>query len=112
MIPSNVAVYIALAPVDFRRGFDGLSEMARRLMQREVKEGGIFVFCNGRRDRLKVVWSDTQGINLYYRRVHRGTFQLPTVAEAGVMALELDTSRLANLLSQMKLPFEKTRASP
>ncbi len=112
MIPNNVAIYIALAPVDFRRGFDGLTEMARRLMQREVKEGGIFVFCNGRRDRLKVVWADAKGTNLYYRRVHRGTFLVPSVAEAGAMALELDRAKLAHLLAQMKLPSEKATASP
>jgi transposase len=106
MIPSQVAIYVAVCPVDFRRGFNGLTEMARRLMKLEVKEGGVFVFTNQRRDRLKLLWADKTGMCLFYRRLHRGTFELPAVTELGEMHLRIDSSALAALLEHFRLPRE------
>jgi transposase len=103
MIPNNVAIYVALSPVDFRRGFNGLSEMARRLMKREVKEGGVFVFANQRRDRLKLLWADKVGMNLFYRRIYRGTFEMPSVADVGELHVAIDRDALMRLLVELKL---------
>jgi hypothetical protein len=82
-IPRDVAVYVSLTPVDLRQGFHGLSEIARRLRRREVEDGGIFVFANQRGDHVKLPWVDKVGMNLFYRRVYRGTFEIPSVAATG-----------------------------
>ena len=112
MIPKDVAVYVSLSPVDFRRGFHGLSEMARRLMKREVKEGGIFVFANQRRDRVKLVWVDKLGMNLFYRQLYRGTFEIPKVQETGELYASVDREALVRLLVQLRLTRHEFRPPP
>ena len=111
MIPRDVAVYVALSPVDFRQGFHGLSEMARRLMKREVKDGGIFVFSNQRRDRVKLLWADKVGMNLFYRRVYRGTFEIPSVAATGELQASIDRAALVRLLVELKLTQKDFRST-
>ena len=111
MIPRDVAIYVSLTPVDFRQGFHGLSEMARRLMKREVKDGGIFVFANQRRDRVKLLWADKVGMNLFYRRVFRGTFDIPSVASTGEVQAAIDRAALMRLLVDLRLTQQDFRST-
>ena len=110
MIPRDVAVYVALTPVDFRQGFHGLAEMARRLMKREVKDGGIFVFANQRRDRVKLLWADKVGMNLFYRRIYRGTFEIPSVAATGELQVTIERAALVRLLVDLRLTQKDFRS--
>jgi transposase len=50
----DVPVYLHRAPVDFRKAINSLSIIVNNAMQVSIFEAGLFVFCNKKRDKLKV----------------------------------------------------------
>ena len=88
MIPSGVEVFVALAPVDMRSSFDRLSGVAKEQVGYEARSGALFVFYGRRRDALKILFFDGSGMCIFYKRLDRGTFSLPTpVAEVSPPAM-------------------------
>lgn len=86
---ASLRVFVAVAPVDFRRGFDGLASHVRGVLQREVLEGGLFVFTNRRRNRLRLLWWDGSGLWLATKRLERNTFDWPG-GEGAMLTLRSD----------------------
>lgn len=62
-----------------RKGFDGLMRVAAEQAARDVLQGGLFVFVNRRRDRVKLLWWDEDGLAIWYKRLEAGTFELPRI---------------------------------
>jgi hypothetical protein len=52
----GVAIWLATAPTDMRKGFDGLAQIVIEHVERNVLEGGLYAFFNKRRDRVKLLW--------------------------------------------------------
>jgi len=73
-LASATRIFVALAPVDLRRSFDGLSAHVQTVLEQQVLEGGLFVFTNRRRNRLKILWWDGSGLCLFCKRLEQGTF--------------------------------------
>ena len=80
-ISHNTRVFLASSPTDLRKGFDGLMALVQNLIQQDPFSGHLFVFRNLRRDRLKILWWDRDGLAIFYKRLERGTYQFPTDAE-------------------------------
>lgn len=75
---AHVPIWVCATPVDMRKGFDSLAEQVRAFLGRDPLTDGMFVF-RGRSGRLlKILWYDRTGIVLYYKRLHRGSFKLPS----------------------------------
>jgi transposase len=70
-------VYLAAGATDMRKGFDGLYGMARDRLRIDPLSGHLFVFCNGRRNRLKVLYWDGSGLWLCSKRLEKGRFSWP-----------------------------------
>lgn len=66
--------FLHLDPVDFRNGFEGLCFIVESIIQQEVTAGGYFIFLNKRRDRMKVLYWDGDGLAIWYKRLEKGTF--------------------------------------
>jgi transposase len=97
-LPASVRVYLSTQPADMRKSFDGLCVLVQQVFQRDPLDGHLFLFLNRRRDRLKILYWDRDGLALWYKRLEAGTFQWPLQADAAA-SLELDTTQLALLLS-------------
>ena len=73
-------VFLAVEPTDMCKGFDGLFALVENVIREDPFSGHLFVFRNRRRDRLKILWWDRDGLAIFYKRIERGTFQFPTDA--------------------------------
>lgn len=98
MIPSGVQIYVALAPVDMRYSFDRLAGIAKDQVGYDARSGALFVFFGRRRDALKVLFFDGTGMCQFYKRLDRGTFQIPEPSGASDAHVEIDDGTLEALL--------------
>ena len=60
-IAPQMRILLAVEPVDFRNGIDGLAQICRGVLAEEPFSGTVFVFCNRRRTALKLLAYDGQG---------------------------------------------------
>ena len=79
-----------------RKGFDGLSGMVEEHFAESLFSGALFIFLNRRRDRVKILYWDSGGLALWYKRLERGTFRMPSGQEGE--AVELTSAELSMLL--------------
>lgn len=77
-------IWLAVTPVDMRRGIDGLSSIVQQALGHSPCAGAAFVFHNRAGNRLKVLVWDGNGVWLCQRRLHRGKFVWPLVSEHSV----------------------------
>ena len=54
-------IFVAIEPVDFRRGIDGLGAICRQQLNQNPLDGAVFVFRNRRATAIKVLFYDGQG---------------------------------------------------
>ena len=80
MIPHGVEIHVGLDPSDLRWGFDRLRGVVGERVGRDARGGSLFVFFGRRRDALKVLFFDGTGMCVFYKRLDRGTFRIPTPA--------------------------------
>lgn len=106
--PSGIQVYMAVEPVDMRKSFDGLSAAVEAVFARRVLDGHLFLFLNKRRDRIKLLWWDGDGLSIFAKRLERGTYEVPQHA-ADTKQLRLDATQLALLLGGVELRSVKRR---
>lgn len=78
--PDNV--FIAIKPVDMRRGIDTLTQYIQDELRSTWHEGAAFVFVNKVRSRIKVLRWDKHGVWLCTRRLHKGSFRWPRANDA------------------------------
>jgi transposase len=108
-LPSSVRIYVAAEPVDLRRGFDGLAAATRSLIGADPLSGHVFVFLNRRQNRIKLLVWDRTGFVLLYKRLERGTFQIPTVPLPGRRHVEVDSGELGLMLEGLDLRGARRR---
>ena len=93
----NLRIYLHTHPTDMRKSFDGLCALVRGVLQGDPTDGSLFLFINRRRDRIKMLWWDHDGLALFYKRLEAGTFEMLT-APLDAAAVQIDATGLAMLL--------------
>jgi transposase len=96
-------VYLALGATDMRKGFDGLYGLVRDRLSCEPTSGHLFLFCNARRNRLKILYWDTSGFWICAKRLERGRFSWPSVSSEAETKVLLSHEELALLLGGIDL---------
>jgi transposase len=99
-------IWLCVAPADMRCSFDRLAELARSVTGQDPLSGHLFLFRSRGGDRLKVLYWDTDGYALWYKRLEEGTFKLPRL-DAQSKSVELRASELAMLLDGIDLKSVK-----
>ena len=108
-LPNRTRVYLCVAPVDLRKGFDGLCGLVESVFHRDVLEGHLFLFINRRRDRIKILyWDRGDGLAVWYKRLETGSFQVP-VAAGDAVSIEMSSTQLALILSGIDLRSARQR---
>lgn len=70
----QMRILVAVEPVDFRNGIDGLAQLCRGSLQADPMNGTVFVFSNRRRTAVKVLVYDGQGFWICQKRLSSGRF--------------------------------------
>ena len=107
-LPAGVPIYLCTEPVDFRKGFDGLTGLVTTGLNHSVTDGSMFLFVNRRRDRIKALWWETGGLTLWYRRLEQGTVELPE-ADGDTSHIVIDNVELAMWIAGVSLKSAKKR---
>ena len=77
-LDSNIKIYLCTGQTDMRKGINGLSILAQKLLSQEFANGAMFVFRGKRADKVKILWWDGQGFCLFYKCLDSGKFVWPT----------------------------------
>lgn len=101
-IATGTRIFVAQGATDMRKGFDGLQGLVTGVLEQDPLSGHLFLFVNRRRDKLKILYWDGDGLAIWYRRLEQGTFQMPTVAEDQQSA-EIKSEELTMLLRGIDL---------
>jgi len=107
-IPSGARVWLVTGHTDMREGFDGLALIVQETLRRDPHSGHLFVFRGRRGSLIKCLWSDGQGLCLFSKRLERGRFLWPSLADGTVT---ISTAQLSYLLSGIdwRVPQETWR---
>ncbi len=73
-ITPQMRILVAVEPVDFRKGIDGLAALCRQALSSDPLGGTLFVFCSRRRHAIKCLMYDGQGFWLAQKRLSQGKF--------------------------------------
>ena len=105
-------VYLCRDPVDMRKAIDGLSVLVEAVLSLSPFEPHLFVFCNRRRDKIKILYFEGNGFVVWYKRLEKQRFYWPRDAGIDVITLSgrelnwlLDGYDLSQLKPHKKLSF-------
>ncbi|MFN9037650.1 MAG: IS66 family insertion sequence element accessory protein TnpB [Planctomyces sp.] len=112
--PTHLPIYFCTTPVDFRKSFDGLTGVITAVFGSSVLDSHLFLFINKRRDRIKAMWWDRDGMVIACKRLEQGTFEVPRVCDASSGSnasshVTLDATQLSMLLGGVALAAARHR---
>lgn len=107
-VGAQVNVYLCAAPMDMRKGFDGLAAIVEHTLKKDPLSGHWFVFRNRKSDRVKVLCWDGSGLVLHYKRLDNGGFHWPNLNEG---IISLSPSELSLLIDGVDWRRLEKRAS-
>jgi transposase len=106
-LPPTARVYVAPGVTDMRKSFDTLAGVVRDVVGEDPLSGHLFVFCNRRRNRIKILAWDGSGFWIFAKRLEKGTFSWPDV-EPGKKAV-LGAAELTLILNGIDVRDARTR---
>ena len=104
-----INVVMATGHTDMRKGFNGLSALAEKVLEQDPYCGHLFPFRGHHGDLIEVVWFDGQGALLFTKRLEKSRFVWPSPAD-GKMAVT--PAQLAMLLEGINWRVPQRRWRP
>jgi len=77
LLPSGTQVFIAIGSTDMRKAINGLSMIVEENFDLDLFTGHLFVFCNRRREIIKILFWDQNGFCLWQKRLEKDKFSWP-----------------------------------
>ncbi len=114
-ITPQMRILVAVEPVDFRKGIDGLARVCRQVLQNDPFCGALFVFRNRRGKAIRILAYDGQGFWLCQKRLSQGRFGFwpsGTEAATGLQAHELQVLLSAGNPAGTQAPPPWRRVDP
>lgn len=91
-----------------RKSFDGLSGIVRNQLQKDPLHGEVFIFINKRCNQVKLLLWEGDGFSLYYKRLEKGTYEIPFFDEH-TTDVELSSDNLMLILKGISLKSIRRR---
>lgn len=87
-------LYIHRDPVDMRKNINGLSAIVEAEMKLDLKSSSLFIFCNGRRTHMKILYFDRSGFALWLKRLEGMKFPWPKNSDEATILIPLEDMEL------------------
>jgi len=101
--PRGVKLYLANAPTDLRKSFDGLSMLVEHEFGLDAMTGHLFVFLNRRGNQMRILFWDRDGFCVVAKRLEKGTFRRVKRGPESVTHVEIDSLDLTLLLEGIEV---------
>jgi transposase len=93
---------------DIRKSFDGLCGLVTERLGQNPMSGDVFIFINKPRNRMKLLRWEPGGFVLFYKRLERGTFELPNHGHHALSQI-IDYGELAMMVTGISMKYAKKR---
>jgi len=103
---SELRVFLCMTPTSMSFSFDRLMGIVEKIFRRDPLSGHLFLFLNRSRNRMKILYWDSDGFCIWYKRLEEGVFQLPKSDKKGI---ELTYQQLSRLLGGLDLRSGRRR---
>lgn len=110
LLPRAVRVYVATAPCNLRKSFDGLSSEVRAVLAKDPLSGHVFVFLNRRKTQVKLLVWTRGGFTIVHKRLEQGTFSFARRVTTQAQSVEMDAHELTMLLEGIDAAEVKSSA--
>jgi transposase len=108
-LPPSVRLFIAAQLVDGRKGPDSLMTLVRDVLGQDIFDGHLFVFFTRRRDRVRIVYWDRNGIAMWTKRLERGRFRFQTEGDDSIDVRTIEAAELGLILEGIDLEGARKR---
>jgi transposase len=107
-VSSAYRYYLYRGQADMRKSFDGLSGIVRNELGKDPLSGEVFIFINKRCNQLKILLWEGDGFSLFYKRLEKGTYELPSWKE-NTPSVEVRSDELMLILQGISLKSVRRR---
>jgi len=73
-IAAQSKIFVCRTAMNLQNGFEGLSSFVEKELKQSVTGNAYFVFLNKKRDRMKLLYWDGDGLVIWYKRLEQGSF--------------------------------------
>lgn len=98
----NARYFVYREATDMRKSFDGLCGLISGRLDKSPVSGDVFIFINKPRNRIKLLRWEPGGFVLFYKRLERGTFELP-MSKSGGVSSQIDYGELAMIITGISM---------
>lgn len=93
---------------DMRKGFDSLCGIIQQHMHSSVLQGGVYIFVNRKRNQIKLLAWEGDGLAIYYKRLEKGVYEIPSITP-GSNCANIDSLQLQLILQGIVLGSVKKK---
>ncbi|MDQ3049143.1 MAG: IS66 family insertion sequence element accessory protein TnpB [Bacteroidota bacterium] len=86
-ITSAQRYFIYSGLTDMRKGFDSLCGLVRNEFKMDPLSGDVFIFLSRSKNRIKLLQWQRDGFAVYYKRLEKGTFEIPKNTSSSTILL-------------------------
>ena len=105
---ADLRIFVCTTPTKMTYSFDSLMGRAQEIFDQDPTSVHLFLFFNRRRDRIKILFWDHDGLAIFYKRLEAGTFQMLTTTN-DPEGIEIEYGQLAKLLDGVDLNTGRRR---
>jgi transposase len=108
-LPPSVRLFVATQLIDGRKGPDSLMTLVRDLLGQDIFEGHLFIFFTRRRDRVRIVYWDRNGIAMWTKRLEAGRFRFQRADDDQIDVRTIEAAELGLVLEGIDLEGARRR---
>ncbi|MDP2423107.1 MAG: IS66 family insertion sequence element accessory protein TnpB [Bacteroidales bacterium] len=105
---TSARYFLYREPTDMRKSFDGLCGLISGRLGHNAMSSDLFIFINKPRNRIKFLRWEPGGFVLFYKRLEKGTFELPK-AQNTCLSQTIEYSELVMIVTGISLEYAKKR---